>query len=128
MDTVTYPGGNPKALIGMTKPPMSAVPPVALIHLGQAMKDGRIKYGPMNWRETEVSSSVYYDALMRHVLAWWDGQDFAEDSGCHHLAHAMACCAIILDAAASKSLKDDRPPKGHVADLIKALTIQKETT
>lgn len=106
---------NPKDLIGVTKPPVSAIPPVAILNLGKAMQDGKEKYGHMNWRETNVRSDVYYNAMMRHLLQWFDGEDRAEDSGCHHLAHVMACCAILLDAEASGSLIDDRPTSSKVA-------------
>lgn len=106
---------NPKDLIGVTKPPVSAIPPVAILNLGKAMQDGKEKYGHMNWRETNVRSDVYYNAMMRHLLQWFDGEDRAEDSNCHHLAHVMACCAILLDAEASGSLIDDRPTSSKVA-------------
>ena len=120
-----YPDGNPKTAIGMTKPPLSVVPPVAMFHLGQAMQDGERKYGLMNWREHSVSSSVYYNAAMRHIMSWWDGQEKAHDSGVHHLAHAMACMAIILDAQSLGQLNDDRPLVGNLPAFIHAHT--KET-
>lgn len=100
---------NPKTVMGSAKPPLHAIPPVALLHLGQAMADGERKYGLVNWRERTVSSSVYYDAMMRHLLEWWDGTDRAADSGRHHLAHVMACCAILLDAENIGRLNDNRP-------------------
>lgn len=118
-----YPDDNPKTLIGTTKPPMHYVPPVALLHLGQVMADGAKKYGPFNWREKCASFSVYYDAAMRHLFAVWDGEDTAADSGMLHLAHAMACCAILLDAMAQGTLNDDRPKiRGAAAEVILALT------
>jgi hypothetical protein len=117
---------NPKDLLGLTKPPIHFIPPVALLHLGQAMANGGVKYGQMNWRSKQVISSIYYDAAMRHLMAWWDGEDVAPDSSVKHLAHAMACLAILLDAEASEMLKDDRPMKGAASALIAALTITKE--
>jgi hypothetical protein len=118
------PDTNPKSVFGIRKPPLSAIPPSAIIHLGQAMQDGRLKYGLMNWREHSVAASVYYDACMRHLMAWWDGEDNARDSGHHHLAHAMACCAVILDAMeqADEKFIDDRPVEGACADVIAKLT------
>lgn len=114
-----YPDNNPKTAIGVSKVPLHFIPPVALVHLGLAMEDGGSKYGLMNWREFTVSSSVYYDAIFRHLMAWWDGEDAAPDSGVHHLGHVMACCAIILDAAETTRLNDDRPDiEGHVAALL----------
>lgn len=73
------------------------------------MEDGADKYGLTNWREHQVSASVYYNAAFRHLAAWWDGEENAVDSGVHHLGHVMACCAIILDAQYTNQLNDDRP-------------------
>jgi hypothetical protein len=110
------PDNNPKTRFGSQKPAFNFTPPVAEMVLGQAMRNGGQKYGAMNWRKNAVSSSIYYDAARRHLAAWLDGEDIASDSGVHHLGHVMACCAIILDAAAQGNLKDDRPIKGKFAD------------
>ncbi len=115
---------NPKTRFGMAKPGIADVPPVALIHLGLAMRDGARKYGRANYREHPVTASVYYEAATRHLMAWWDGEENAEDSGVHHLGHVMACCAILLDTQAQKTLNDDRPkPTGRFAELIAQLTV-----
>lgn len=103
---------DPKQRVGSKKTPIRSIPPVAIVELGRAMMDGEQKYGRMNWRETAVVSSTYYDAVMRHVLAWWDGEDRASDSGILHLAHAMASLAILIDAASVGTLEDDRPLPG----------------
>lgn len=113
---------NPKDLIGRTKPGISAIPPASILAMGQAMADGKEKYGLMNWRETKVNADVYYDAVMRHVFAWWDGETVAEDSGVHHLAHAMAGLAILYDASISGVLIDNRPVEGPTPWQIKAFT------
>jgi len=114
----TYPDDNPKTVLGMAKPLTFAIPPSALIHLGGAMENGRKKYGLMNWREKGVSASVYADAAERHLMAWRDGEAIADDSGCHHLAHVMACCAILLDAMECGTLNDDRPVPGPAGRMI----------
>ncbi|AIT13313.1 endolysin; inhibits RNA polymerase [Ruegeria phage DSS3-P1] len=93
----------------MAKPGIYAIPPTALLHCGAAMHNGCEKYGLTNWREHEVSASVYYNAAFRHLAAWWDGEREAEDSGVHHLGHVMACCAVLLDAEHMGKLRDDRP-------------------
>jgi hypothetical protein len=114
---------NPKTIYGQAKPGVHAIPPVALLHLGRGMEDGEAKYGLTNWRENEVSASVYYDAAFRHMAAWWDGEQIAPDSGVHHLGHVMACCAILLDAEHMGKLNDDRPSvPGTFADVVKAMT------
>ena len=107
-----YPDDNPKTAVGVTKVPLHLVPPSASHHLALAFKDGAAKYGPYNWRDHTVSASVYVAAAKRHIDAWWDGEDLSADAKVEHLAHAMACLAIILDAASVGKLNDDRPAPG----------------
>ena len=109
----------------MTKPPISLVSPIALIHCAMAMKNGAVKYGPYNWRDEKVSASIYIDAAMRHLLDWADGEEVADDSKVHHLGHAMACCAILMDAQAVNQLVDDRHKSGLVPALLASLTEKK---
>lgn len=116
---------NPKTTNGRLKPPVHAIPPSAIIALGLAMENGEGKYGLMNWRQSAVSSSVYYDAALRHLLAWWDGENVAQDSNVHHLAHVMACCAILIDAEIGNKLLDDRPVAGPAAEMISHLHDQR---
>lgn len=113
---------NPKDLIGETKPALSCVPMVAILHMAKAMMDGVRKYGLFNWRKKHVRSDIYVDAAMRHIIAWNDGEETAGDSGVHHLGHAMACLGILLDAQATESLIDNRSKSGRVSELIAELT------
>ena len=39
------------------------------------MDDGGDKYGPFNWQDTPIQASVYYDAMMRHLMAWYTGEN-----------------------------------------------------
>ena len=100
---------NLKTAAAVGKARTWAIPPVAVIQLGAAMQDGANKYGTLNWRDTGVTASVFYDAMMRHLLDWRDGNNKASDSGVHHLAHLMAGAAIVLDAESRGILNDDRP-------------------
>lgn len=109
---------NPKDRIGIKKPPIHLIPAVASIHEAMAFGDGAKKYGPYNWRSESVSASIYIAALYRHIMSWYDGEDYAQDSGVHHLGHARACLAIILDAASVGKLVDDRPSAGQAAILL----------
>jgi len=109
-------GINPKDAIGVKKPSLRFVPMAPVYMMGQAMADGGVKYGPFNWREQPVNASVYYDAALRHMTQWYLGNDRASDSNVHHLAHAMACMAILLDAESQNSLNDDRPKIGTPLD------------
>lgn len=101
---------NPKDLLGVKKPPtLSVIPTTGLLHMGRAMQNGAEKYGAFNWRQHPVKASIYVDAMMRHLIAWFDSEEEAEDSECHHLGHVMACCAILLDAQECDAMLDDRP-------------------
>jgi hypothetical protein len=113
----SYPDNNPKTAIGVTKVPLHLVPPSAKHFLALALANGATKYGPYNWRDAAISVSVYKAAMERHMDAFWDGEECAQDSGVHHVAHAMACCALILDALTIGNLHDDRPTKGASAQL-----------
>lgn len=109
-----YPDGNPKTLMGAKKPDLSVVPPTALLHLATAMMNGAAKYGPYNFRDNPVSARTYIAAGMRHLLSYLDGEDFSADTmeagaPVHHLAHVMACCAILLDTTECGTLNDNRP-------------------
>lgn len=112
-------GINPKDALGAAKPNMALVPPAAVLHLAAAMMDGAKKYGPYNWRDNAVQSMVYIAAAQRHISQFLDGEDFDPTSAVHHLGHAMACCAILLDAIETGNLVDTRPTPGAAGDMIR---------
>lgn len=117
------PDDNPKTRFGVAKPPLRLVPGGALTLVAMAFKDGNAKYGPANWREKAVSATTYIDAAERHIRQWFDGsEEKAEDSGCHHLAHAAACLMILLDAQIAGKMNDDRPPSIDMSALFASLT------
>ena len=125
IETATPPkSSNPKDIIGLTKPSLSAVPMRSVYEMSKAMNDGASKYGRFNWRENSVDSDVYIDATLRHLNSWQDGENTAQDSGVHHLAHAMACLSIIIDAELGGNLIDSRSKisTGGVADYLAANT------
>jgi hypothetical protein len=104
-----YPDGNPKTVFGEAKVKLSDTPIIGIQQMGWVFTSGAAKYGRFNWREHQVSSTVYYDAAQRHLMAWFNGEDFDLESGQSHLAHVMACCNIILDAEKHEKLNDNRP-------------------
>ena len=121
-----YKDNNPKTLVGASKVPLHLVPLSAKHFLAEALGDGARKYGPYNWRDSKISISTYKAAMERHMDAFWDGEDYAADSGVHHVAHAMACCALILDAMSIDMLVDDRPTPGATPILQKEYVTKKE--
>jgi hypothetical protein len=130
-DSQSYPDNNPKTAVGINKPMIHLIPPVAILHESMAMRFGAFHagpkgtgYGPFNWREKGVAMTVYLDAIYRHVMDILDGEDVAADSKCYHLAHIRANAGIILDAMEVGKLIDDRPPKGKAAEVIARLTVK----
>ncbi|WP_396189748.1 dATP/dGTP diphosphohydrolase domain-containing protein [Flavobacterium sp.] len=115
------PDSNLKTAAAVGKPGISAVPPIALLAIGAAMQDGVNKYEKYNWREAGATVSVFYDAMARHLIGYYMGENYAADSKIHHLAHLMAGCAILLDAEYHGKLNDDRLAGKLDPELIKSL-------
>jgi hypothetical protein len=106
---------NKKDAVGATKAPTSCIPSAGIFAMGAAMQDGGDKYDPFNYREAQVTASVFFNAMMRHLLDWWEGQDFADDSKVHHLGHLLAGGAIVLDGISNGNFVDDRPKNKIIA-------------
>ncbi|QZI68690.1 DUF5664 domain-containing protein [Pseudomonas protegens] len=113
---------NPKDLIGSGKLPLHLWPVTATALGSLGLLDGMLKYGRSNFRAVGVRASIYYDAASRHLNAWFEGEAVDPDSGLPHLAHALACLAIIVDAEAAGKLNDDRMHPGGYRELINSLT------
>lgn len=101
---------NPKDSVGVRKVPFSTVPFPVVAEIGLAMLEGARKYGRHNYREAGVRASVYFDAAIRHLSAWWEGQDIDPDSGLPHIVKAMATLAVLRDSQLMGNWVDDRPP------------------
>ncbi len=111
---------NPKDALGIKKAPLSTLPTGPMYEVALAMLEGARKYGRHNYRVMGVKASVYYDATMGHLTAWWEGEDFDSVSGLHHLAKAMACLAVVRDSMMMENWIDDRPPRyPNSADLMR---------
>lgn len=102
---------NPKQALALTsgKLPLSVVPTTMLSYAAVQMHNGAGKYGRSNFRGTGVLFSTYYEAILRHTMALWDGEEFDEE-GVHNLCGLSANIAILTDAHAHGYLIDDRPP------------------
>lgn len=102
---------NPKDAIGVAKVPLSTVSAPVLGELGLAMMEGALKYGRHNYRVSGVRASVYYDAALRHLLDFYEGQDIDPASGLPHIVKVMACMAVLRDSQIQGNWVDDRPPR-----------------
>ena len=111
-EPVTKKESNPKDIIGVRKAPMSTVSVPVLTEVGLGMLEGASKYGRHNYRVVGVRCSVYYDAALRHLFRWWEGEDLDPDSGVglHHVSKAIAALVVLRDAMIQNRVEDDRPP------------------
>lgn len=111
---------NPKDIIGSGKLPIGLVPDTLLAEAAMAFLEGACKYGRYNWRIAGVRSSIYREAMQRHMIKWWNGEDRDPKTRVKHLASVIACAGILLDAELCGKLTDDRPPRAplgkHIDD------------
>lgn len=103
--TTIHPTGAAKESGG--KPPISLVPSELVLGAARAFDFGAKKYSSHNWRKG-IPTSKLYDALQRHLLAWNDGEDVADDSKLDHLDHAAACLAMLMTTVKGHREMDDR--------------------
>lgn len=126
LDTTT--NTNPKTIAGSYKTPMSYIPAAVVANVNLALKSGADKYGVKNWLDKKVPVRTYIDAAHRHLGLWFEGgQECADDSGVHHLAHAIAGLCVIYDAMLHDMMIDDRPESSQVVvDLLGSDMIKHE--
>lgn len=100
---------NPKDGFGSRKVPIHVVPFQVLTEIALGMAEGSCKYGAYNYREAGVRFSIYYDATMRHLGAFNEGQDIDPASGLNHITKALSSLTVLRDAMLNGMWADDRP-------------------
>lgn len=113
---------NPKDMVGSDKLPLHLWPATATALGSVAMLNGMLKYGRSNFRAVGIRASIYIDAAKRHLDAFFEGEECDPDDGVPHLAAALACIAIIVDARAAGKLNDDRQISGGYRKFVEELT------
>lgn len=90
------------------KPQYHLLPLDAVELVTNVLQAGAEKYSERNW-EKGMDWSRPYNALMRHMFAWWQGNKDDKETNLPHLAHA-ACNALFLLAYTLRQKGcDDRP-------------------
>lgn len=64
---------------------MDLVPTSAIESIARVLTHGAEKYGENTWQK--VSVDRYYAALLRHLMAWRNGEEFDAESGDSNLRH-----------------------------------------
>ena len=91
--------------------PLELIAPEMLSALGGVLQFGANKYGARNW-EKGMAWHRPFGALMRHMWAWWGGQDKDPETGYSHLAHAACCIAFLISYERRAIGTDDRHKTG----------------
>lgn len=103
---------NPKDRVGVTKVPLLSVLSWRVLgEVALGMLEGALKYGRHNYRAVGVRASVYGDAALRHLTAWWEGQDIDPASGLNHVTKTISCLMVLRDSMLQGNWTDDRPPR-----------------
>lgn len=82
----------------------------ALIEEGHVCSFGAKKYGLRNWEDhaDKWSLGQLVASAMRHIFQWMIGEDFDQESGLHHFAHARWNLGAAYELQLAKRGKDDR--------------------
>ena len=92
------------------KPEFELLPLDLMSDVNKVLQHGAEKYGVGNWRKYEgFKFSRCYNALLRHMFAWWRGEDNDPETGISHLAHAMCNLLFLMYHFKNNKQTDDRP-------------------
>lgn len=84
-------------------------PWLAAKEVTKVMMYGANKYGKYNWVKG-LKYSRAWDATLRHLTAWWAGEENDSETGISHLAHAGCEILFLLTYRLTNlSNLDDRP-------------------
>lgn len=83
------------------------MPTAPLIQLARLYDKGGRKYTPDNWRLGMQWSKVF-NALMRHAVKFWAGQDYDEVDGQHHMLSVAWSALALIEYRTTHPELDDR--------------------
>jgi len=92
-----------------TKVRVDLLPIEPMTQIANVFGFGAKKYFANSYRQGEtVVWSRTYGSIMRHMMAFWSGEDNDPESGLPHLAHAGTQLFILMEHTANNTNKDDR--------------------
>lgn len=90
------PGECRRSAESASKPRLELLPTSGLEQIAQVLTFGAAKYGDNNWCRGSRWGR-YFAALLRHLFAWWRGEEHDPETGMSHLAHAGCCLLFLLE-------------------------------
>ena len=92
---------------GQKLPQLSCADPLALLELAKIYGFGNKKYERLNYMKG-YRWSLAADAMFRHFLLFWSGEDRDQESKLHHMAAAAWHCLTLLTYSLRGLGTDDR--------------------
>lgn len=92
------------------KPAVEYIDPEFIIGIGSVLRFGAEKYSSMSFAQG-IETSRLYASAMRHLLAWYGGEDNDPESGKSHLYHCASNLMMLDYTLRNNKEKDDR--KSH---------------
>jgi hypothetical protein len=83
------------------------IPSTPLELLAQVYTMGAVKYADRNW-EKGISWGRVFSAVMRHLWAFWRGENIDKESGLPHTVHAAWGCFALTEYLHTRREFDDR--------------------
>ena len=88
---------------------MDLIPVLPLMSLAELYRIGAEKYRDRNWETGGMEFSRVYGAALRHIYAWWNGEEFDPENGQHHLDAAVFNLFALREYVIRGKGEDDRP-------------------
>lgn len=110
------------------KPRLELVSPTFIEATAEILTLGAKKYAPWNWSKG-ITYGRCFGALMRHLMAWWRGENLDKESGKSHLWHASCELMFLITFESEGRVElDDRYKPETKTNWEKGIEIYKELT
>jgi len=90
---------------------LDLIHPAVILELGKVLTYGANKYGERNYQKGLAYHRVY-GAALRHLVAWWNGENNDRESGLLHLSHCLCNIAFLIEFESNREKyanSDDKP-------------------
>lgn len=72
------------------------ITPECVIGIVECLTYGAKKYKPNSWQNVDNAIDTHYGALMRHLMAWRQGEIFDKETKLSHMKHVLSNAMFLL--------------------------------
>lgn len=95
------------------------LPWAELAQVAELYAFGASKYDDHNWRKG-FAWSLSYGAMLRHASLFWEGEDYDDETGCHHLTSVVFHALALLYFNKHHRNLDDRHSTAKLREITEA--------